>query len=124
MNSTNVPSNANSKEKQEINNPSLYSGQTRSDENGNMEMPPKAASTGISRNAIKVAEGKGEILTIPVGNCKVKENNTMELEDGTTKTMKNKSAYKNIMNDRNNKQVMKEKAKQKNSRAQAGIEIG
>lgn len=122
MKSTNVPSN--SKENQEVNNPSLYSGQTRSDENGNMEMPPKAASTGISRNAIKVAEAKGEVIDIPVGNCKIKENNTMELENGTIKTMKDANAYKNIVADRKEKQAMKEKARQKNNREQAGVEIG
>lgn len=122
MKSTNAPSN--SKENQEVNNPSLYSGQTRSDENGNMEMPPKAASTGISRNAIKVAEAKGEVIDIPVGNCKIKENNTMELENGTIKTMKDANAYKNIVADRKEKQAMKEKARQKNNREQAGVEIG
>lgn len=122
MKSTNVPSN--SKENQEVNNPSLYSGQTRSDENGNMEMPPKAASTGISRNAIKIAEAKGEVIEIPAGNCKIKENNTMELENGTIKTMKDANAYKNIVADRKEKQAMKEKARQKNNREQAGVEIG
>lgn len=122
MKSTNVPSN--SKENQKVNNPSLYSGQTRSDENGNMEMPPKAASTGISRNAIKIAEAKGEVIEIPAGNCKIKENNTMELENGTIKTMKDANAYKNIVADRKEKQAMKEKARQKNNKEQAGVEIG
>lgn len=124
MKSTNVPSNSNLREKQEVSNPSLFSGQTRSDENGNMEMPPKAASTGISEKAIKIAEAKGEILVVQVGNCKVNENNTMELENGTTKPMKNPNAYKNIVKDNRERKDMKDKAKQKDAKAQAGMEIG
>ena len=124
MNSTNVPSNLNSKEKQEMNNPSLFSGQTISNNEGNIEMPPKAASTGISEKAIKIAATKGEILEILVGNCKVNENNTMELENGTTKMMKNPSAYKNIVKDNKERIDIKSKAKQKNSKAQVGMEIG
>lgn len=124
MKSTNVPSNSNLREKQEVSNPSLFSGQTRSDENGNMEMPPKAASTGISEKAIKIAEAKGEILVVQVGNCKVNENNTMELENGTTKPMKNPNAYKNIVRDNRERKDMKDKAKQKDAKAQAGMEIG
>lgn len=124
MKSTNVPSNSNLREKQEVSNPSLFSGQTRSDENGNMEMPPKAASTGISEKAIKIAEAKGEILVVQAGNCRVNENNTMELENGTTKPMKNPNAYKNIVRDNRERKDMKDKAKQKNAKAQAGMEIG
>lgn len=120
MKSTNVPSN--SKENQEVNNPSLFSGQTRSDENGNMEMPPKAASTGISEKAIKIAEANGEIIDIPAGNCRVKENNTMELENGTIKKMKSQNAYSNINADNKTRNTMKEKAKQKNNREQAEVE--
>lgn len=122
MKSTNVPSN--SKENQEINNPSLFSGQTISNNEGNIEMPPKAASTGISEKAIKIADAKGEVLEIPVGNCKVNENNTMELENGNIKTMKKANAYNTIVADNKARKAMKEKAKQKNSKAQAGMEIG
>lgn len=122
MKSTNVPSN--SKENQEINNPSLFSGQTISNNEGNIEMPPKAASTGISKKAIKIADAKGEVLEIPVGNCKVNENNTMELENGNIKTMKSENAYSTIKADNKKREAMKEEAKQKNSRAQAGMEIG
>lgn len=122
MKSTNVPSN--SRKDQEVNNPSLFSGQTISNNEGNIEMPPKAASTGISEKAIKIAATKGEVLEIPVGNCKVNENNTMVLENGTTKTMKNTSAYKNIVKDNKQRHDMKDKANQKNNREQAGIEIG
>ncbi len=122
MNSTNVPSN--SKENQEINNPSLFSGQTISNNEGRIEMPPKAASTGISEKAIKIAEARGEVLEIPVGNCKVNENNTMELENGNIKTMKKANAYNTIVAHRKERNEMREKARQKNSRAQAGMEIG
>ena len=122
MNSTNVPSN--SKENQEINNPSLFSGQTISNNEGRIEMPPKAACTGISEKAIKIAEARGEVLEIPVGNCKVNENNTMELENGNIKTMKKANAYNTIVAHRKERNEMREKARQKNSRAQAGMEIG
>ena len=122
MNSTNVPSN--SKENQESNNPSLFSGQTIANNEGKIEMPPKAASTGISEKAIKIAEAKGEVLEIPVGNCKVNENNTMELENGNIKTMKKANAYNTITTHRTERKEMQEKARQKSSRAQAGMEIG
>lgn len=120
MKSTNVPSN--SKENQEINNPSLFSGQTISNNEGNIEMPPKAASTGISKKAIKIADAKGEVLEIPVGNCKVNENNTMELENGNIKTMKSENAYSTIKANNKKREAMKEEAKQKNSKTQVEVE--
>lgn len=120
MKSTSVPSN--SKENQEINNPSLFSGQTISNNEGNIEMPPKAASTGISKKAIKIADAKGEVLEIPVGNCKVNENNTMELENGNIKTMKSENAYSTIKANNKKREAMKEEAKQKNSKTQVEVE--
>lgn len=122
MKSTNVPSNL--REKQEVNNPSAYLGIIGPNEKGNMKMPPEMSSTGISEKAIKIAVTKGEVLEIPVGNCKVNGNNTMELENGTIKEMKNPNAYKNMVNDRKARKEMEDKARQKDAKAQVGMEIG
>lgn len=121
MKSTSVPSN--SRENQEMNNPSLFSGQTIPNKEGNIEMPPRAASTGISKKAIKIADAIGEILEIPVGDCKVNENNTMELENGKIKNMKRENAYQTIVEDKQKRQEMKEEAEKKNGRVQAGMEM-
>lgn len=122
MNSTNVPSNSNLRKKQEISNPSAHFGMTVLNEKGNMKMPPEMSSNGTSEKAIKVAETRGEVLEILVGNCKVNENNTMELENGTIKEMKSPNAYSTIDADNKKRNAMKEKAKQKNSRVQAEAE--
>ena len=124
MKSTNVPSNSNLREKKEISNPSAHFGMTVLNEKGNMKMPPEMSSKGTSERAIKIADTRGEVLEIPVGNCKVNENNTMELENGNIKTMKKANAYNTIVAHRKERNEMREKARQKNSRAQAGMEIG
>lgn len=119
MNSTNVPSNSNLREKQEFSNPSAHFGMTVPNEKGNMKMPPEMTSNGTSERAIKIADTIGEVLVTSVGDCRVTENNTMELKDGTVKKMKNPNAYKTIEDDREKRNAMKEKAKQNQAEAEA-----
>ena len=116
MKSTNVPSNSNLRQKQEINNPSAHFGMTILNEKGNMKMPPEMASNGTSEKAIKIADARGEVLEISVGNCRVNENGTMELENGTIKKMKSPNAYNTIDADKKKRNAMKEMAKQNNKK--------
>ena len=107
MKSTNVPSNSNLREKKEISNPSAHFGMTVLNEKGNMKMQPEMSRKGTYERAIKIADTRGEVLEISVGNCRVNENNTMELENGTIKKMKSPNAYNTIDADNRKRNAMK-----------------
>lgn len=66
--------------------------------------------------------GNGSI-EIPVGNARVYENGTLEMQDGTKIKMANAKAYQNMAKRRDERSQMKVKAEQK-TKKQAEIEIG
>ena len=105
MNSTSVPSNK--KNDQKVNNPAPVCGQTIPTEEKGMEMPPKAASWGISVNEARNGE-----LEIPVGNSRINENNTLEMDNGNIIDMKNPNAFKNVVSAKTQRNEMNKKAKQ------------
>lgn len=114
MKSTNVPS--------KNDNPAVVVGQTIPTEKG-LEMPPKTAKWGVSEKEVKVAEMQGEIVISQVGESKVREDGTLEMQDGTTISMVNPKAYQALMAVKQQKAEMQEKANKK-SKAQVGMEIG
>ena len=105
MNSTNVPSNK--KNDQKVNNPAPVCGQTIPKENG-LEMPPKAASWGISVNEASNGE-----IEIPAGNSRINETNTLEMDNGTILDMQNPKAYQNVVSAKTRRIEMDKKVKQK-----------
>lgn len=114
MKSTNVPS--------KNDNPAVVVGQTIPTEKG-LEMPPKTAKWGVSEKEVKVAEMQGEIVISQVGESKVREDGTLEMQDGTTISMVNPKAYQALMTVKRQKAEMQEKANKK-GKAQVGMEIG
>lgn len=112
MNSTSVPSNQD--------NPAIVVGQTIPTDKG-LEMPPKTARWGVSEKEVKKADKQGEIVISQVGGSKVKENGTLEMDDGKIMNMANPKAYQILLANKRQKAEMKEKA---NKKVQSGIEIG
>ena len=114
MKSTNVPSKKD--------NPAVVVGQTIPTDKG-LEMPPKTAKWGVSEKEVKEAEIQGEIVISQVGESKVREDGTLEMQDGTIISMVNPKAYQALMNVKRQKAEMKQKANKK-GKAQVGMEIG
>ena len=61
-----------------------------------VEIPPKTAKWGVSEKEVIKSEELGEIVFSPVGNSRVKEDGTLEMQDGTIIPMANPEAYKII----------------------------
>lgn len=125
MNSTNVPSKRD--------NPAVIIGKTIPTDK-ELEMPPKTAKWGVSEKEVRSAEQEGEIVISQVGKSKIREDGTLEMQDGKTISMVNPKAYQVLMADRKKKEVMKEEASRKKEvmkeeasrkkEVQSGIEIG
>lgn len=114
MNSTNVPSKRD--------NPAVVVGQTIPTDK-ELEMPPKTAKWGVSEKEVRRAEQEGEIVISQVGESKIREDGTLEMQDGKTISMVNPKAYQALMAARKQKAEMKAKASRKKE-VQSGIEIG
>lgn len=115
MSSTTVHSNK--KDKQEINNPAPVCGQTIPTDK-KIEIPPKTAKWGVSEKEVIKSEELGEIVFSPVGNSRVKEDGTLEMQDGTTMVMVNPKVYQALLKVKKNREEMKEKAEAKNKKTE------
>ena len=83
-----------------------------------VEIPPKTAKWGVSEKEVIKSEELGEIVFSPVGNSRVKEDGTLEMQDGTTMVMVNPKVYQALLKVKKNREEMKEKAEAKNKKTE------
>ncbi len=101
MSSTNVHSN-------NKDNVSVVAGSVFVATENTLEVPPKGKGQVYEVISSRIEEGNMEI---PVGNAKLQENGTLQMENGTTIVMVNPRVWQELLNAKKQREEMGRKAK-------------